>query len=179
MRQLETSDRGFRRKLNRAIRIESLLNQGLRGRAAVGVAGDAGDDPISVSRTVQICRSHAATELQASICRCNPRTLAVDFHRAQKRVDTAAGNFLHFAEPAIAGIAAHSYTSAVAVHEPTHFTRRNEYAVSHAFDTQEPVASAMRADGSFDDVAGPYCECVWARRRTLATGTSRRGVGSV
>jgi len=52
--QIEPRNRSSRGELDRAIRIETLLNACLRWLRFAGVTGDARDDPVTTARTFQI-----------------------------------------------------------------------------------------------------------------------------
>jgi hypothetical protein len=93
-------------------------------------------------------------------------------HGSEERVDTALHHLLNSAGPSIAGITRESHPQAVAVHDPAHLWRRNEYAVFQPFDAEEAVAGAIGADCAFDGAAGAGADGVLGGAATAIVATS-------
>ena len=112
---------------------------------------DAGNGPITVTRTVQVLRRHRASQLQAPIGGIHPGAASLDLDRSQKRADAARENLLDTPRPTIAAIAGNSDTQPIAVHHTAHLGRWKEDTLAHSFHTQKTVAGAIGTDRALDN----------------------------
>ena len=156
VRQIKARDRGFRGHLHRTIRIQALCDHGLSGRARARVPGDPGNDPVTVTRAVQLLRRHCAAQLQPPVGGDHPGAAPLDLHGAEKRGDSALEHLLDDPGPALARVARHLHPQPIAVHHAAHLRRRQEHAFPEALDAQEAEARAIRAHRALDDGARPY-----------------------
>jgi hypothetical protein len=84
MRQIKARERRLGTQFHRTRRIKTLLNYGRCGRRRACIATDARDDPIAISRTGEIRRSHGTAQLQAPVGGAHPGRASLKLNRAQE-----------------------------------------------------------------------------------------------
>ena len=190
MRQVEARNRRFGRKLHRPVRIETLLDDApAPARDRVRMLRDARDDPIAAARAVEVTVRERAVELQPAIRGGHPSRCAPESPRCPRNALTARSTTFSTA-PDQRSLASRDepHAKTIAVHDATHFWRRDEDAVFQTFHAEESVAGAVGADGAFDGAAGSCaficCRCVpaWPPRsvapcRDLRAAGARLAVG--
>jgi hypothetical protein len=77
----------------------------------------------------------------------------MDLDSAEKRTDRALHNLLDSPRPTIAGIARELHAQAISMHHAAHFRRRDKNTVLQTLYTEETIASAIGAHGSFNRAA--------------------------
>jgi hypothetical protein len=151
--QIEPRNRGLCRELDRPIRIQALLDASLGCLKLGGVPRDSSYDPIARSRSIQICMSHRASQLETAVCRVHPCATPLHFHGRKERADASANHLLYCAQPAVSRVPCKAYAHPITVHDATHLIRGQEHAVPHPVDAHEPVASPVRADRALYDAS--------------------------
>src|SRR6185437_2785407 len=134
MRQIEARNGGFRRELDRAVRIEPLFDPRLCSFCRTTMSRDARDDPLAVSRPVERLVRDGASKLQAAIGSRDPCGPAQYLDRTEECTDAMLDDLFDGPRPAVTGIARDSNTQPVPVHHTAHFRRRQEDTVFHPLD---------------------------------------------
>ena len=154
VRQIEARNRGFRGELDRAVRIEPLLDAGLRRARRARVSRDAGDDPIAIARAVQCVVRDRTSQLQAPIRGVDPCCASMHLDGTEEGVHAMLDHLLDGAQPAVAGVARKAHAQPIAVHDPAHLGRGQEDAVLHSLDAQKAVSGPVSAHLALDHTAG-------------------------
>ena len=97
----------------------------------------------------------------------------------EERIDTAPHHLLNSAGPSITGITRESHPQAIAMHDPAHLWRRNEYAVLQPFDAEKAVAGTIGADCAFDGAAGSGADGVLGGAAAAIVSTSAARAAAV